>query len=360
MDKTTGLTCPECSGVVPLKEGDRIVICPFCGVHALVQGEQGIRRWQVSRRVERQRALQDVNGFFSGIKKARDLKKEAKITDTFLIYLPYWRVQAEVAGWRFGRVKVDKDSSKPIEVQVLEEMDWNDAALDVSEYGVHHVVLPKDMLEPYHSETLHGEALVFEPTESHTDARDEAHGNFLIRARSKKNLTKTFFEKFHFLDETLAIVYYPLWVSRYAYRKRHYQVIVDGVNGKVVYGKAPGNIFYRAAALVVGLAAGNFILVNGTLAMLGAFAATTSSNSDSDGGWIVLLPLVIGVALIIAGYRAFRYGEEVEQIDGKVKKAATGKGGSSQNKLQSLLGGESADLSSLLKTGMEVLEDMQK
>ena len=113
MDKTTGLTCPECSGVVPLKEGDRIVTCPFCGVYALVQGEQGIRRCQVSRQVERQKALQDVTGFFSGIKKARDLKKEAKITDTFLIYLPYWRVQAEVAGWRRCRVPRCASSSQP-------------------------------------------------------------------------------------------------------------------------------------------------------------------------------------------------------------------------------------------------------
>ena len=165
-----------------------------------------------------------------------------------------------------------------------------------------------------------------------------------------------YFEKFHFLNEHLSIVYYPLWVSRYAYRKRHYQVVVDGVNGKVLYGKAPGNIFYRAAALVAGLAAGNFILVNGTLAMAGAFA----SSSDSDGGWIVLAPIVIGIGLIIAGYRAFRYGEEVEQIDGKVKKAATKNKGGSQNMMQSLLGGNTDDLGGLLKTGMNVFEEMQK
>lgn len=356
MDKTTGLTCPECSGVVPLKEGDRIVTCPFCGLHALVQGEQGIRRWQVSRRVAREQALSAVTGFFSGIKKARDLKKEAQITEVFLVYLPYWRVQADVAGWRFGRVKSGKDSTKPVEVEVLEPMHWNDAALDVSEYGVHQVTLSKEMLEPYNSETLHAEALVFEPTESHSDAREEAHSNFVIRGQSKGSLTKTYFEKFHFLNEHLSIVYYPLWVARYAYRKRHYQVVVDGVNGKVMYGKAPGNIFYRAGALVAGLAAGNFILVNGTLAMAAAFA----ESSDSDGGWIILAPIVIGLGLIVAGYRAFRYGEEVEQIDGKVKKAVTGKRGSSQNMFQSLLGGETDDLGSLLKTGMNVLEEMQK
>ena len=38
--------------------------------------------------------------------------------DMFLIYLPYWRVQAFVAGWMFGRVRKDKDSTKPVEVEV--------------------------------------------------------------------------------------------------------------------------------------------------------------------------------------------------------------------------------------------------
>jgi uncharacterized Zn finger protein (UPF0148 family) len=136
MDKTTGLTCPECSGVVPLQEGDRIVACPFCGVYALVQGDHGIRRWQVSRRVEREEALQDVQNFFSGLKKARDLKKEAQITEMFLVYLPYWRLQADVAGWRFGRKKTGKDSTKPVEAQVQEQMYWNDAALDASSSAI--------------------------------------------------------------------------------------------------------------------------------------------------------------------------------------------------------------------------------
>ncbi len=355
MDKTTGLTCPECSGVVPLKEGDRIVKCPYCGIFAMVKGDHGIRRWQVSRQVAREDALRDVQGFFSGMKKARDLKKDAKITEMFLVYLPYWRVQADVAGWRFGRVKAGKNSTKPVEAEILEQMHWNDAALDVSEYGVHQVRLSKNLLEPYDSEALHAEALVFEPTESHTEAVDEAHGNFLFRGRSKKNLTKTFFEKFHFLHEHLSIVYYPLWVARYSYHKRHYQVVVDGVNGEVLYGKAPGNIFYRAGALVAGLAVGNFILVDGT-AVLGAAVA---SSDDGDGALLVFMPIIIGIALIIAGYRAFRYGEEVEQIEGKARKAITGKG-RSESIISSLMSGKTSDLEELMQTGMSFMDELQE
>ena len=40
---------------MPVPEGVRVVECPYCQVRALVQGERGIRRWQVINRVERQR-----------------------------------------------------------------------------------------------------------------------------------------------------------------------------------------------------------------------------------------------------------------------------------------------------------------
>ncbi|MBX3059780.1 MAG: hypothetical protein KF770_25290 [Anaerolineae bacterium] len=355
MDKTQGLTCPECSGIVPVKEGERLVACPYCGLHSLIQGEQGTRRWQVNRRLEHDKARQLVGGFFTGIKKARDLKKEAQIEDMFLVYLPYWRVRADVAGWLFGRVRKDKDETKPVEVAVFEEMIWTDAALDVSEYGVHQVGIAQNQLEPYQKQDLHAEAIVFEPTESHTDALDEAHDHFIHRGRSKQRLDTTYFEKFHFLHEQLAIVYYPLWVARYRYHQRHYQVVVDGVNNEVLYGKAPGNIFYRAGALVVGLAAGNFVLVNGTI--LAAMAM--SDSSDDDGLALLLLPIVLGIALIIAGYRSFRYGEEVEQVHGKVKKAIGSKGGSG-GLLGNMFGGGNVDMGGLMKTGMNLLDEVSK
>ncbi len=171
---------------------------------------------------------------------------------------------ASVAGWRLGRVRRDKDSTKPVEVEVLEEMQWNDAAVDVSEFGVNRVPIAGKNFEPFDQDRLSGEGMIFEATESSTDAAAEAAAYFQQVARSKKSLSSTYLEKFHMLRQKLSLVYYPLWVARYQYRNRSYQVVVDGVNNKILYGKAPGNILYRAGALVVGMAVGNLLLVHGT------------------------------------------------------------------------------------------------
>lgn len=317
-DKTEGLTCPNCNGIVPVPEGIRVVQCPYCQLTSLVRGDRGVRRWQVPRRVERDQALATVTAFFVGLNRARTLRREARIKETFLVYLPYWRVQALVTGFMLGREKSGKDSTRPVEAKIQEEMFWNDAAVDVSEFGVHSAPLRDPDFEPYNADALHLEGMVFEPSESPTDAVAEAERHFTYRARQKRNLKTKFFEKFHVLRPRLGLVYYPLWVTRYEYRQRNYQVVVDGVGGKVLYGKAPGNIFYRAAMLVGGMALGTFILVNGTI--LAGLAV--GSSSDDDSAFLVLLPIAIGIALAITAYRAFRYGEEVEERPKEARKAA--------------------------------------
>lgn len=315
-----GLTCPNCSGVVPVPEGARIVTCPFCDMRSLVRGDRGIRRWHVANKVDREQALEIVKKSFSGLNKARDLKQKAEISEVFLAYLPYWQVKAFVAGWIFGRVKAGDDKTKPVEVEVMEYMQWVDAATDVSEFGVHRVSVSEQQLVPYDKEQLHAEGLVFEPVESRTEAVEEARQHFTHRARSKRSLKQKFFERIHLLRKRQSIVYYPLWIARYKYRKRSYQVVVDGVDGEVLYGKAPGNILYRAFMLVGGMASGTFILVNGTI--LAGLVASGSDDSEALG--LLCLPVALGIGLIAIGYRRFRYGEEVETIQEGAKKADLG------------------------------------
>ena len=149
-----------------------------------------------------------------------------------------------------------------------------------------------------------------------TEALAEAEEHFRHRGRRKSRLKATFFSKLHLLRTQLSLVYYPLWVVRYEYHNRSYQVVVDGVNGRVLYGKAPGNVLFRAAALVVGMAVGNLILVNGTV-----LALLLLSEADDELGLLVV-PLIVGAGLALAGYRAFRYGGQVEKTQKGATKAA--------------------------------------
>ena len=93
-------------------------------------------------------------------------------------------------------------------------------------------------------------------------ARDAAEREFqeqLNRRASLDRLSQMFVRAFR---RRLGLVYYPLWVLRYLYRGRSFQVVLDGYSGKVLYGKAPGNTIYRAAILVLSMAAGAFVAID--------------------------------------------------------------------------------------------------
>jgi hypothetical protein len=218
--------------------------------------------------------------------------------------------------------------------------------VDVSEFGVNRVPIAGKNFEPFDQDRLSGEGMIFEATESPTDAASEAAAYFLQTARGKKSLSSTFMERLHILRQRLSLVYYPLWVARYQYRNRSYQVVVDGVNNKILYGKAPGNILYRAGALVVGMAVGNLLLVHGTALALQVLAY---SDSHDDGLAFLAVPPILGILAIIKGYRSFRFGEEVEYLDREARKAVKKDEGFS---LTSLLG-EGINLNQEVKKWLE-------
>jgi hypothetical protein len=107
----------------------------------------------------------------------------------------------------------------------------------------------------------------------------------------------------------MGLVYFPLWIIRYIYKGRAFQVAVDGSTGKLLYGKAPGNTLYRAGILVAGMAAGAFVGID-----LPALILSGNRSHNSGGGVIVLL--AVGAAMMFGAYRAFRYGEEYEYHSG--------------------------------------------
>ena len=139
--------------------------------------------------------------------------------------------------------------------------------------------------------------------------RASAEKQFEDQVRKKAGLERLAQVFIRVLRQRFALVYYPMWVLRYLYRGRSFQVVVDAHSGEVLYGKAPGNTLYRAAVLIAGMAAGAFISVDVTALLVYILA---DSSSDGDAFWLVLVSFVIGLGLMFVAYRAFRYGEQHE------------------------------------------------
>ena len=306
-----GLSCPNCGGMVPIPEGQSIVRCPFCDRRSFVKGERGLRRYQVPVKIQRENALAALQRFFtSNMAIARGVARQSQLVEAFLVYLPFWTIWARIIGWAFGEKQQGSGEHRryePREVRLVQEMTWSGAACDVGEFGVNELLLTNQEMQPFNPDQLHLSGMVFEPANSFSDARQAAEQDFQAQVNRRAGLdrlSQLFLRPFR---HRMGLVYYPLWVLRYLYRGRAFQLVVDGHSGKVLYGKAPGNTTYRAAVLVLGMAAGAFLTVDVTALILYA-----TRNSHDVPFWLVLLPLVGGLVLMYTGYRRFRYGEQYE------------------------------------------------
>ena len=314
-DSVHGLACPNCGGVVPIAEGQLIVRCPYCEMRSIVRGERGLRRYQIQQRIDRNGAQSAWHRFLKSSRAiASGTSKQAQLEETLVVHLPFWTTWARALGWFFGEEEVgsgDDRHYEPREIKIVEEMVWNEAACDVGEFGVEKVSLKDQPLEAFNAEELHSEGLVFEPVGSLSDARASAQTDFTERLNKTANLDRISQSVVRFTHQRMGLVYYPLWVTRYLYRGRYFQVVVDGYSGEVLYGKAPGSTIYRAAILVGGMALGAMVAVD-----LSALAFYLGSNSSGDDvlGFIAggLVIVGVGIGIMRAAYRKFRYGEQYE------------------------------------------------
>lgn len=307
-----GLSCPRCGGMVPIPEGQAIVTCPFCSLRSVVRGERGVRRYQVPCRIDAAKARQVYQDFLkSSWAIALSARSQAKVTETFLVHLPFWGAWGRGLGWIFGQEAVRSNKQthyRPRERKVVQELSWNGAACEVGEFGVNQVSLEGRPLQPFDPEALHRTGMVFEPVGSQQEALEAARLSFEERIKSKGKLDRTSQVFVRIVRPRLGLIYYPLWVVRYLYRGRSFQVVVDGFSGEVLYGKAPGNVLYRAALLVGGMGLGAFLAID-----VPYFLLTNLSGDDGDASFAILAgAFIAGVGLMFAGYQTFRHGEHYE------------------------------------------------
>jgi hypothetical protein len=328
-----GIGCPNCGGMVPIPEGQTIAICPFCQQRSIVHGERGLRRFQVPLRLAQADAREKLNAFLSSSQAiAGAARRQARLSESFLVYLPFWFVRAQVLGWVFGQEKKQRGKQTVYEnreIKIAEEMTWNQAAADVGEFGVSRVFLRQKPLEPYHYEDLHSHALVFEPAGSLLEAENAAAADFEARTEALGKLSRVTDRFVRQVNPRRALVYYPLWVLRYTFRKRTFQVVVDGFDGRVLFGKAPGSSLYRAFMLVGGAALGAFLMVD-----VPALAVVIGFNMESEDaifffGAVALASFGLGLKLMQSGFKRFRYGEHYvlrafEKISRKVRRVREG------------------------------------
>ena len=333
--RVEGVSCPNCGGGLEVDTGRRVIECPYCETPFLVLSEPGVRRFSVKPQIDAEGARRITREWLGrGIAKDPRLKKEARLAEAFLCFLPFFRVEADAVGFALGTEKrrrtVGSGKNRrtetyevDVERRVQQSFDRTYPAVEVAEWGIQRVDLRGDPLVLFDARALADQGMVFPPTGSERDVLAAALESFKSTAEPTSGLSRVRFRFFETLRERLSVIYYPLWVVRYHFRQRSYQVLVDGEDGSLSYGKAPGNDLFRALALVA-TEAGVIYLVTTALQLVGFnFPAFLFMSG-------------LGFAILWWGWRRFRHGGVVIEGTGAARPDTLGR------ILQSAAGGRRA------------------
>ncbi|MDQ1372556.1 MAG: hypothetical protein QG582_1474 [Candidatus Thermoplasmatota archaeon] len=312
-DISIGLNCPACGGAISVTEGEDTTPCQYCGSMLFIEGDKGVSTIAFTNKVAPPNAVASAQAWWTRGFKARDLKTVGQVTETYPIYLPFWRAWTRVAGWvcgyeerrhtdKNGRVTVERI---PKEVMVLQDYNFSEIACDPGDLGIR-------TLRNFVGNTSFADFEMiptFEATTSKDDAVTHAKNDALSRARSGARVPHVTFERLHVLPRRLSMIYYPIWVVRYKYRDRMYMTTVDGVTGQTMSGRAPGDPLFQSLAVTAGTSVGGLIAAAGLI-----FSGGTTE--------IAVGGLVVGAAILYMTYRFFRHGSEIIEGEFKEKKAS--------------------------------------
>lgn len=314
MDLSVSMNCPSCGGAIDVKEGEDVVICKYCNSTLFVEGDKGVYTIAFKNKLTSARAMSTSESWWTRGMKARDLRKEGKVLECYPIYLPFWNITTRTAGWILGYDEKHHTDSKgnvrteriPKESMVLQDYTFCEIACDPGDLGIRSIKNMTGETSFTDFETIP----TFEATTSRDDAIAKAKDDAMQRARSGARVQHVTFERLHVFPRRMSVVYYPVWVVRYSYRERMYVDVVDGVNGAVLSGRAPGDPLFQSLAITGGTSVGGLIAAAG-------IALSEIDYRITIGG------VIVGAIVLFITYRFFRHGSEIVEGDFREKKAST-------------------------------------
>lgn len=314
-DLSVGLTCPVCGGSISVGDGKKNIECEYCNSALHIDGDEGVMIAAFKNKISSDDALSSVKKWWKKGLKARDLKRNGKILECYLIYIPFWKINARVAGWVCGYEERRTTNSNgvtsvkriPMEEMVLRDMLYSNIACDPGDLGVRK-------LRNFEGEPVL-EDFTMLPTFETTTSKDDAMAaakkyvtDLGIQSAGVPNIT---YHNMNVMLQGISMVYYPIWIVQYEYNERMYLVTVDGITSNVISGRAPGDALFQSLAVTGGCAAGG--LISATALPLTYYASPE----------IGLFLFIVGIGITAIAYHFFRNGSErVEGDFQNVKKAS--------------------------------------
>lgn len=319
------VSCPQCGGPLDAREGRRVLQCDSCGARVAVRTQGGFSRWFFPAGIDYHGAAGCAAAWLRDYPGLSRAARRACLEEVRLYYAPIWEYRTLLAGWEFGRkFRTRAEVIRPFPVLAgdgvlpgqgeylklglveesvaegrLQERRFYQAAADLEILGATRPrVTGRELLLPLLAGELEPEAVVLEAVGSVADVAQRGRRSVLTPMSGAFSSDDHFFV----FRESVALLYYPLWLVCFRAGARSCRVIVNGRNGDISSGFAPAS--NRKRVILLGLQAAAALVVAGFLVWLGATGAAPQVA-------MIIVAAIVFVAGV-APLRGFRGTAEVE------------------------------------------------
>jgi len=313
--------CTQCAGPLNAFEGRRILACEHCGVRVAVLEHGGLSRWHFPARLSRLHAAEAAAQWLAEYPGVDEEVRTARLAEARLVYAPIWEHKALIAGWEFGYklkaqnvvVRLDRPSyfgeePQGLEMQMvredarqphLQERRFFQPATDFEVFGATRPrISGRELMLPM----LAGEV---EPSATVLEAEGDGHDVAAAGRRAALlPASGNYATDIHLfcLRESIALLYYPMWLLRYERGAKTAHLVLNGRDGSVNAAVAPAS---KRRAVIM-LAAELALLIAAACVFVGLAVAWSRGRNS-----MVALAVIVSIAAIFVVWR-FKPVREVQ------------------------------------------------
>ena len=237
------IKCSHCGAPVEFKPGDLMATCNYCGFTVILETGKAfnfdhslLQNKYTKEQIER--SLR--NWMSSGFLKPPDLNRKSKFLELDLVYLPFWLVSVESKTNYDGIFeRISPPVTKKGEIQ--REYNWLVLAREAADFPTREYDIPLEGKIPYTFHKIEKFAKIINSEINKEEAirmakqEIENHHRFLLL----KNVDRIMEMKIIHNVQQVIYLHAPVWFAKYEFKKKIFNVIVDGITGLVLKGDIP-------------------------------------------------------------------------------------------------------------------------
>jgi predicted RNA-binding Zn-ribbon protein involved in translation (DUF1610 family) len=223
-------SCPSCGAPLEFQEGANVSRCPFCNLPLLFQSPNCILTYYLEPQVNPKEIPFRLDRF----RKNRGESLSRRVDEIKLYYLPFWRFTCNIFYTQVDDPTMEAYQEKAEAEILTRDWDINFPANDSNDFGLDTLGLRPEWLKlkllTDKNLMKAGDVLNLELDSS--SANQKALKSLELLMADKKSIGKELVTRL--LDETLSLLYFPMWVVDFVVKEGKYHQIIDGITGRTL------------------------------------------------------------------------------------------------------------------------------